>query len=104
MVTEATEEKHGSKSARAESNKNLEKLVSDARNALNRDLDSYQQTLAQGTADPDNFMSISQLEKALSRIQSNARETYRELTSSYLSEIDESELIQSKKGNLQKRE
>lgn len=55
------------------------------------------------TNDPDNFLSISELEHMWSNTASNTTKIFSDTLSEAISNIDEKEIIKSKKENLQER-
>ncbi len=83
--------------------KTIDKIASDAKLEISHQIDKFVADLQNGTSDPENFITITQLEEKLSLLRSNTTKTYSDILSAYLSSMDESELIKRKKGNTGKR-
>ncbi len=77
--------------------KTLGRIASDAKLEISHQIDKFVADLQNGTSDPENFITITQLEEKLSLLRSNTTKTYSDILSAYLSSIDESELIKRKK-------
>ncbi len=77
--------------------KTLGRIASDAKLEISHQIDKFVADLQNGTSDPENFITITQLEEKLSLLRSNTTKTYSDILSAYLSGIDESELIKRKK-------
>ena len=84
-------------------NKTIDKIVSDAKLEISHQIDKFVADLQNGTNDPDDFITITQLEEKLSLLRSSTTKTYSDILSAYLSSMDETGLIKVKKGNTGKR-
>ena len=67
-------------------------------------LDEFHQRLCDGTENAGDFISMNEIERITSEAIHNSNTLYLELLSSFLSNIDESELILKKKQNIRKKE
>jgi hypothetical protein len=67
-------------------------------------LDEFQQRLSEGTKSADEFISMNELERITSDTIHSSNTLYLELLSSFLSNIDEAELILKKKLNTGEKE
>lgn len=84
-------------------NKTLDKIASDAKLEIGHKIDEFISELQNGTKDPDEFITITQLEEKLALLRSSTTKTYSDIISAYLSSMDEKELIKRKKENTVKR-
>lgn len=84
-------------------NKALDKIASDAKLEITHKIDEFISELQNGTSNPDEFITITQLEEKLSLLRSSTTKTYSDIVSAYLSSLDERELIKRKKENTAKR-
>ncbi len=84
-------------------NKTIDKIVSDAKLEISHQIDNFVAELQSGTSNPDDFITMTQLEEKLSLLRSNTTKTYSDILSAYLNSMDETELIKRKKGNTGKR-
>ena len=78
-------------------NRAIDKIASDAKLEISHQIDKFIADLQNGTNDPDNFITITQLEEKLSLLRSNTTKTYSDILSAYLDSMDETELIKKKK-------
>lgn len=83
--------------------KKIDKIASDAKLEISHQIDKFIAELQDGTSDPDNFITITQLEEKLSLLRANTTKTYSDILSAYLDSIDETELIKRKKENTETR-
>lgn len=83
--------------------KAIDKIASDAKLEISHQIDKFIAELQDGTNDPDNFITITQLEEKLSLLRANTTKTYSDILSAYLESMDETELIKRKKGNTEIR-
>jgi len=67
-------------------------------------LDEFHQRLYDGTKNADDFISMNEIERITSEAIYNSNTLYLELLSSFLSNIDEADLILKKKLNIEKKE
>lgn len=79
-------------------NKIIDKIASDAKLEISHPIDKFVADLQNGTSDPDDFITITQLEEKLSLLRSSTTKTYSNILSAYLSSMDEKGLIKGKKG------
>ena len=84
-------------------NKTINKIASDAKLEISHQIDKFVADLQNGTSDPNDFITITQLEEKLSLLRLNTTKTYSDILSTYLDGMDETELIKRKKGNTGKR-
>ena len=84
-------------------NKTIAQIASDAKLEISHQIDKFIAELQNGTSDPDNFITITQLEEKLSLLRANTTKTYSNILSAYLDSVDETELIKRKKENTGKR-
>ena len=84
-------------------NKTIDRIASDAKLEISHQIDKFIADLQNGTGNPDDFITITQLEEKLSLLRSNTTKTYSDILSAYLNSMDETELIKRKKANTGKR-
>lgn len=84
-------------------NKKLNQIVSEAKLEISHQIDSFVSEIQNETGNPDDFITISQMEEKLSLLRANTTKTYSDILSAYLNSVDEKELIKRKKGNTGKR-
>ena len=84
-------------------NRTIDKIASDAKLEISHQIDKFIADLQNGTSDPDNFITITQLEEKLSMPRANTTKTYSDILSAYLDSMDETELIKRKKESTEKR-
>ena len=82
----------------------LDKACADALAQIEKNIAEFQQKLDAGTSDPDNFITLSEIEKMWQELNNSTSKTYSDMISAYLSVIDEKAVIQSKKGNTESLE
>lgn len=83
--------------------KDIYKIAENTKLEINHKIDEFLQKLKDGTQDPDSFMTLSEIEKEWSELNLNTTKLYSKMLSSYISSIDEKELIKSKKVNTKER-
>jgi hypothetical protein len=71
---------------------------------LLRIVDVFRQRIVAGTSDPDNFLTISDIERLWSELRGNTSLLYSDMLSDLLTGVDESELIRKKKESTGKKE
>ena len=81
----------------------LEQAVEDAKLQIDREIDEFKASLDAGTADPDSFISIAEIERKWAELKNRTNKTYSDMLSAYLSTLDESVIIKSKKENTNER-
>ena len=67
------------------------------KSSINNAIDDFYNSFQKKTTNANSFMNINELEDLLSTLNSETRNIYLKMVSEMLSNIDESELIQSKK-------
>ena len=77
--------------------KTLEDIASAVKQDMNEKIDQWIREFARETGDLSNFPSISQLESGLINLDNETRKIFLNMLSDCLSNIDEKEMIASKK-------
>ena len=85
------------------SNSMLEQAVADAKAQIDKEIDEFKAVLDAGTADPESFISFVEIERKWSELKNKTNKTYSDMISTYLSTLDESAIIKSKKENTDER-
>ena len=67
-------------------------------------VDEFRAKVKAGTKDPDNFLTISDIEHLWSELRGDTSILYSDMLSDLLTEVDETDLIRKKKPNFEKRE
>ncbi|MBR4741350.1 MAG: hypothetical protein IK079_00410 [Desulfovibrio sp.] len=83
--------------------KKLEELAEKVGIELTQQLKEYLNALNSGTSDPSNFMTMSEIEEKLYNVSAKAKKSYLDVTSQFISELDERELVRSKKESTNRR-
>ncbi len=78
-------------------NEDFERSVEDAKLEINKNIDSFKEHLEAGSSDPDHFITLADIEKEWGLLRKTTDKTYSDMVSSYLSNVDEKELIKRKK-------
>lgn len=81
-----------------------EKPPQEYRDELLRIVDEFRQRIIEGTKDPENFLTISEIERLWSELRNDTSILYSDMLSELLSNADESELIRKKKQNTEQKE
>ena len=71
---------------------------------LNRMIREFKERFNNGTDDPDNFMTLNDMERLWSELRNGSDKIYSDMFSSFLSNIDEEGLIRKKKLNTKTKE
>jgi hypothetical protein len=66
---------------------------------IERLISEFKEKFAAGTANADDFITISQLELLWSELQHSTNNIYSDMVRRMMSEVDESDLIRKKKDN-----
>lgn len=66
---------------------------------LQRLIEKFQSDFKNGTSDPDNFMTMSDIEKLWSDLRNYTDKIYSDMIMELMSEVDEKKLISKKKQN-----
>jgi hypothetical protein len=64
----------------------------------------FKEKFNNGTDDPDNFMTLNDMERLWSELRNESDKIYSDMFSEFLSNIDEEELIHKKKLNTKTKE
>jgi hypothetical protein len=70
---------------------------------LLRIVEVFRQRIIAGTSDPDNFLTISDIERLWSELRGDTSLLYSDMLSDLLADVDESELIRKKKLNTEEK-
>ena len=71
---------------------------------IERLIKEFKEKFAKGTANADDFMTISQLELMWSELQNRTNNIYSDMIRKMMSEVDESDLIRKKKDTTHSKE
>ena len=78
--------------------------VSKAKIEINDHIDEFIETLAQGTAIPENFASFSEIEGMWHNLEIETHKTYSDMMTTALSSLDTQEVNDSKKDHTSRQE
>jgi hypothetical protein len=67
-------------------------------------VDEFHAKIKAGTKEPDNFLTISDIEHLWSELRGDTSILYSDMLSDLLTEVDETDLIRKKKLNFEKKE
>ena len=81
-----------------------EKIPREYNEALMRIVGEFRQRILAGTSDPDNFLTITEIERLWSELKYDTDLLYTDMLSEMLSNINESELLRKKKQNTEQKE
>ena len=81
----------------------LKQAVEDAKAQIGKEIDEFKASLDAGTADPESFITFAEIEKRWAELKNKTNKTYSDMISTYLSTLDESAIIKSKKENTNER-
>ncbi|MBO5485647.1 MAG: hypothetical protein J5988_01770 [Eubacterium sp.] len=79
--------------------KTLEEIANAVKQDMNERIDQWIRKFAEETGDLSNFPSISQLESDIIHLDNETRKIFLDMISDCLSNIDEKEMISSKKAH-----
>lgn len=79
--------------------KTLEEIAAAVKQDMNEKIDQWIRKFAEETGDLSNFPSISQLETDIINLDNETRKIFLDMISDCLSNIDEKEMISSKKAH-----
>ena len=82
----------------------LRTAVEKAKLEINDQIEEFLEALDKGTADPDNHLSMSEIEKKWRSLNLSTHKTYSDMMNTVLSELDTPEVNESKKDNSSKVE
>ena len=71
---------------------------------LLRVVDMFRQRIVAGTSDPENFLTISDIERLWTELRGDTSLIYSDMLSELLSGANETELIRKKKLNIENKE
>jgi len=80
-----------------------EKDVREYSEELLRIVEEFRQRIIAGTSNPDNFLTISEIERLWSELRGDTSILYSDMLSDLLTNVEESELIRKKKQNTGKK-
>jgi hypothetical protein len=81
-----------------------EKTSRDYNEELQRIIGEFRKRILAGTSDPDNFLTITKIERLWSELKCDTDLLYTDMLSELLSNMNESELIRKKKLNIEQKE
>ena len=81
-----------------------EKSSRDYNEELQRIISEFRKRILAGTSDPDNFLTITEIERLWSELKCDTDLLYTDMLSELLSNMNESELIRKKKLNTEQKE
>ena len=80
-------------------NNNLNKVYEDAIAEIEKKVSDFKAKLDEGTADPEKFITLSEIESLWASLNKSTTKTYSDMISAYLTDLDEKAVIQLKKGS-----
>lgn len=81
-----------------------EKTAREFNDELIRIIDEFRERIITGTSNPEEFLTISDIERLWSELRGNTSLLYSDMLSDLLTNIDESDIIRKKKPSIKKRE
>lgn len=84
-------------------NAKIDQAYLDAVAVIEKNLGEFREKLDAGTSDPDNFITLSEMEREWALLNKTTSKTYSDILSAYLSEMDERAIIKVKKENTNER-
>jgi hypothetical protein len=66
-------------------------------------VDNFRERIREGTSNPGNFITITEIERFWSDLRSDTDALYTDMLSELMEEIDESEILRKKKSNTGKK-
>lgn len=81
----------------------IDRAYEDAIAEIEKRLNEFRAKLDAGTTDPNNFMTLSDIEREWALLNKTTSKTYSDIISAYLSEMDEGAIIKIKKENTAER-
>ena len=79
------------------------KNVREYSDELMRMMEEFREKIITGTSNPENFLTISEIERLWSELRGETSLLYSDMLSELLAGIDESEIIRKKKRNTEKK-
>lgn len=77
----------------------IEEAIARAQIEINDQLNAFKERLAKATADPEHFISMTELEKEWQQLRLSTSKTYSDLVSKAISSFDNKDLNALKKAN-----
>ena len=77
----------------------MNKVIDEASREIDHELRKFGEALKEGLENPDQMLSIDEIEKALKAVQSTTNQLYSEMAGRMLDNVQESNLIKLKKAN-----
>ena len=71
-------------------NTNLNQVFEDAKAEIGHYIDEFKAELEIGTSEPDQFISLSEIENKWAELRNKTSKTYSDIISAYLSNVKES--------------
>ena len=71
----------------------LEQAVADAKAQIDKEIDEFKAALDAGTSNPESFITFAEIERKWAELKNKTNKTYSDMISTYLSSLDESEII-----------
>lgn len=81
-----------------------DKTFADAKDEIMKNIDEFRSDLDKGTSDPDSFMTLSEIEAKWRQLNNSTSKIYSDMVAAYLSDLDEKEIIASKKESTERKE
>lgn len=81
----------------------LNRAAEDAKIEISHQIDSFIEKMKSGTENADSFITMSDIEREWTHLRLNTTKMYSDIVSSYLTTIDEKDLIKIKKENTKGR-
>lgn len=85
------------------SNNSFDQAYEDTLQELQRNIEKFKNALDAGTKEPENFITISEIERLWSDMNKSTSKAYSDMVSAYLSTLDEKAVIKAKKQNTKER-
>lgn len=79
------------------SNNSFNQAYEDTLQEVQRNIEKFKNALDEGTKEPENFITISEIEKLWSDLNKSTSKSYSDMVSAYLSALDEKAVIKAKK-------
>lgn len=70
---------------------------------IQRLVDKFQSDFKKGTSDPDNFMTMSDIERLWAELRNSTEKIYSDMVMELMAGVDEDRLISKKNGNSGRR-
>lgn len=80
-------------------NNKLNNVYEDAIAEIEKKVSEFKAKLDAGTENPENFITLSEIEQLWATLNKSTTKTYSDMISAYLTDLDEKAVIQLKKEN-----